>query len=292
MSWKALQWATRQLAGLSAGEQLTLIHLADIHNQKDGECYPAIQTLAERTGFGTTKVRESLRSLEQMGLVATGKSGGKVSNSYVLNPAGDFALTRPEMTAKRTVDQHEKHRQTQRQALGSDPENTPDFDPRTQRLALGRTPQPDAQRWVDPSNPTPGVAKPVHRDQRIQPNQSLPTPTGGAGQDRPTARRLLMEAVIAEDHEWQGVDASLQLDCINTYAANGKHDGRNAAIRYSNSYKANRGIGIQHRRKWTRQQQIAEGRKHIADEEQRRLTKGNARTVGDLLTDQEEDQHQ
>lgn len=85
MCERATKWAYQQDA--SASEKSVLAFLAHLAN-RDGICWPRVETIAEGTGFCRRTVIRSMQSLESRGLLTrtgrTGQHGGKASNLYAL----------------------------------------------------------------------------------------------------------------------------------------------------------------------------------------------------------------
>lgn len=67
MSLRASAWAWKAQAP-TPGHKLVLVALCD-HANDDGECFPSIQTLAEKTGYSVRTVRAYIAELAGVGLV-------------------------------------------------------------------------------------------------------------------------------------------------------------------------------------------------------------------------------
>jgi hypothetical protein len=94
-----------------------LCRYADLQNQ---ECYPSVGKIARVIGAGTTKVREKLRQLEALGLIATQeqyKEGGRqTSNNYILLDPPTPRVASPQRQAlpppTPSVDKQSSHEQS------------------------------------------------------------------------------------------------------------------------------------------------------------------------------------
>ncbi|GIW79247.1 MAG: hypothetical protein KatS3mg105_1054 [Gemmatales bacterium] len=70
------------LAGkIGASATLVYLHLADRANA-DGECWPAISTIAKDTGLAPRTVKAALKRLEDEGLISRQRRGNGFSNTY------------------------------------------------------------------------------------------------------------------------------------------------------------------------------------------------------------------
>lgn len=70
---------------LPSTKRLIMLSLAD-HADENGQCYPSISRLCERTGLAERTVQKNLRELEREGHLETLKSGGKKgSNLYIVH---------------------------------------------------------------------------------------------------------------------------------------------------------------------------------------------------------------
>lgn len=84
MSVSTMAWAWKQKC--SPTEKLILLALAD-HANDDGRCWPGMEHIAEKTGFTRRSVINSVRALQEKGILGVTKraSGGfKKSNLYTL----------------------------------------------------------------------------------------------------------------------------------------------------------------------------------------------------------------
>lgn len=86
MSFEALSWAWAQQ--LKQGPKLVLLALAD-YADDDGVCWPGFDALSEKTSMSRSSVVESIKALEQAGLIVIEKRadarGYRASNRYQLN---------------------------------------------------------------------------------------------------------------------------------------------------------------------------------------------------------------
>ena len=82
MSLAATSWAW-SVDGLDPGPKLVLLRLAD-HAGADGQCWPSLETIAERTGLHRTTVLRALTALEQAGHITRLRSRGGSSTRYLL----------------------------------------------------------------------------------------------------------------------------------------------------------------------------------------------------------------
>lgn len=64
-------------------QRLTLLKLADNHNEDTGRCDPSIPYIAGKTGQDVKTVRESLKSLNELGLVEIQPRSGKKTNYFL-----------------------------------------------------------------------------------------------------------------------------------------------------------------------------------------------------------------
>lgn len=82
MSAKATFWAWEQ--ELTSTQKLTLLCLANCHNDSNNKCYPSIAYIVTSTGLNKKTVMQSLATLEINGVIQTVKSHGK-SSYYSFN---------------------------------------------------------------------------------------------------------------------------------------------------------------------------------------------------------------
>jgi len=77
--------------GLTAVQQLVLVHLANFADVETGECWPSQALLAERTGLGIATIRRALRALEDGGIIeTTHRVGPKGKSTNLVNVYPDF----------------------------------------------------------------------------------------------------------------------------------------------------------------------------------------------------------
>lgn len=72
------------MPGLSPVEKLVMLALADWAND-DGECWPSIKQIADKTGCGERTVQRAFRAAEDMGILKRHEVAGK-GNRYTINP--------------------------------------------------------------------------------------------------------------------------------------------------------------------------------------------------------------
>lgn len=77
--------AIRLVAGLSVAEKMTLIVLADYANN-DGECYPSMAAVAERSGLGLRSVARSIAALEKAGYLVLTRQTGRPNKYQIVLP--------------------------------------------------------------------------------------------------------------------------------------------------------------------------------------------------------------
>lgn len=101
MGFKYTDRVYRDVVGTSATEQLVLLALAHAANDKTGECFPSLETLAKRTHLNRSSVRRSLDALKEKELLKW-ISGGRRKNGRVLSNL--YKLNLPRKTNKREED--------------------------------------------------------------------------------------------------------------------------------------------------------------------------------------------
>lgn len=82
MSAEATYWAWQQ--EVKSTVKLTLLALANCHNEATGQCNPSITYISKRTGLNRKTVISSLQSLEEMGLIIPQRAAGN-STEYLLS---------------------------------------------------------------------------------------------------------------------------------------------------------------------------------------------------------------
>lgn len=86
MSWKALGWAWSQ--EMPATIKMTLLAIADCHNEETGRCDPSLAYIGKKAGLGRSSVSASLKSLKDAGLIRIAQNkredGSLTSSSYSL----------------------------------------------------------------------------------------------------------------------------------------------------------------------------------------------------------------
>ena len=100
MSIRAINWASEVCERISApsAHRFTLMVICTFHHDKTGECFPAYDTIAKRTGYSRRKVIGLVADIEANGLIVRQKrrvGGMQGSNHFVLfgRPAGDKWVT-------------------------------------------------------------------------------------------------------------------------------------------------------------------------------------------------------
>lgn len=114
MSVSTMAWAWKQKC--SPTEKLILLALAD-HANDDGSCWPGMERIAEKTGFTRRSVINSVKTLQEKGMLGITKratGGFKKSNLYTLLVDQEDALSRCERGSQRcephdTIDVNEVH---------------------------------------------------------------------------------------------------------------------------------------------------------------------------------------
>lgn len=85
----ALMTAAWRLRDLSPTQKLVLLSLADNANDQ-GECYPSMKQISERTGLTDRAVRAAIRSLESAGIVqSSARSGTSTVYLLTIEPRND-----------------------------------------------------------------------------------------------------------------------------------------------------------------------------------------------------------
>ena len=87
------------VTGTTPTEQLVLAVLAHIVNDRNGEGFPSITTIVERSHLGRSTVMRSLDALRDKGLIKW-KTGGRTKNGRVLSNL--YALTLPKLQKERS----------------------------------------------------------------------------------------------------------------------------------------------------------------------------------------------
>lgn len=108
MSIRAIKWAHSVLPviDLPPTEVAVLLILSFHHNDKTGDCFPSMQTIAESAGVTSRRVQQAVVRLCEWSLIKKkrgGTSQGNASNRYTL-----FGKPkRPRETGKRVPDQRQ-----------------------------------------------------------------------------------------------------------------------------------------------------------------------------------------
>lgn len=82
MSAEATFWAWRQ--NVKSSYKLTLLALANCHNENTGQCNPSIAYISKTTGLNKKTIISALEQLEEMGLIVPKKQNGKGSHYRLL----------------------------------------------------------------------------------------------------------------------------------------------------------------------------------------------------------------
>ena len=101
MGFKYTDKVYKNVANTSATEQLVLLTLAHMANDKTGECFPSLETLVKRTHLNRSSVRRNLDSLKEQGLLKW-ISGGRKKKGRVLSNL--YKLTLPNEAKEREKD--------------------------------------------------------------------------------------------------------------------------------------------------------------------------------------------
>lgn len=72
MSLSMTRWAFDAVASveLTPGAHIVLLHLANMHNERTGRCFPSIDTLAKRTGLAVRTIQAGIKDLQAKGLLS------------------------------------------------------------------------------------------------------------------------------------------------------------------------------------------------------------------------------
>lgn len=89
MSIRAIKWAmtAAQTVDITPVQRCALFVLAYHHNDKSGQCNPAMLTIGNECGVSDRAAREAIRALEHVGLIKAHKrtcGTGQASNQYTL----------------------------------------------------------------------------------------------------------------------------------------------------------------------------------------------------------------
>ena len=99
MGFKYTDRVYKFVTGTTPTEQLVLAVLAHIVNDRNGEGFPSITTIVERSHLGRSTVMRSLDALRDKGLIKW-KTGGRTKNGRVLSNL--YALTLPKSQKERS----------------------------------------------------------------------------------------------------------------------------------------------------------------------------------------------
>ncbi|CAB5220152.1 Helix-turn-helix domain containing protein [uncultured Caudovirales phage] len=96
MSFDGIKWAFTQI--LSSQDKLVLLVIANRINQKTGECFPSMGSMAEDTGLSRRSILRSIDNLNRLNLIHIeprflGNTKGKRSHIYRLNMNAKPKLT-------------------------------------------------------------------------------------------------------------------------------------------------------------------------------------------------------
>lgn len=89
MSWRAIRWAMEapRAQRLTAVQRLVLLTLAYHHNDRTGQCSPAVDTIAATAGLSDRSVERATAALAAAGLITITprtRHGIRTSNQYDL----------------------------------------------------------------------------------------------------------------------------------------------------------------------------------------------------------------
>lgn len=103
MSFRALKNAfalIAQTSSLKPSATITLLVLADCHNQETGRCDPAVKTIAKKGSISPRAVNDGLKQLSDLKLISityrqlkTGKGRRNLTSRYRIKGAAKFAST-------------------------------------------------------------------------------------------------------------------------------------------------------------------------------------------------------
>ncbi len=79
MSWRASAWAKEQ-NGMSTGEKLLLLLVADYYNDEIGSAWPSTERLAKEAGMSVRNTLRLLAKLEQKGVIRISRDSGRVNH--------------------------------------------------------------------------------------------------------------------------------------------------------------------------------------------------------------------
>jgi DNA-binding MarR family transcriptional regulator len=158
LSHAAIRWA-RSIRGLSLGEKLVLIMLAD-HASETGTCFPSLQLLADDTGLAKPTVSVITRSLADQGLISIRRTGR--SSEYSLNSE----FSQPELTVQESI--------TQSSGSLNSEFSEPELDNNLQLTVI----EPPLERSDDLSDPSEGVKHVRRKPRRGFPPDWQPTAAG------------------------------------------------------------------------------------------------------------------
>jgi biotin operon repressor len=136
MSYKATAWAYD--LDLPSPRKFVLVALADFADE-NGSCFPGQQRLAKMTGLGERAVRNSLKTLEDEGLItrlARYENGHRLTDRYRL------AIGIPAPDAGSIPAPHDIHTGTSRQFIPAPRAGEPSVEPSINHQ--GEVPAPDA----------------------------------------------------------------------------------------------------------------------------------------------------
>ncbi|WP_163830754.1 helix-turn-helix domain-containing protein [Spartinivicinus ruber] len=109
MSVQAIAWAFT-LSNLEPNKKIVLLALADNANDQ-GYCWPAMDTIAEKTSLSRSTVKRHIKSLAKLGVLTkferAAASGASTSNYFYLHVGCQINLDNPPETEENKGDQIE-----------------------------------------------------------------------------------------------------------------------------------------------------------------------------------------
>lgn len=107
MSNQAQAWARKIITG-SGPRKAILMYLADRSNMEDGMSWPSQQTIVDETEYCLRTVQESMKALEEMGIIRRGKRRGTSDLCWInfeyRNPEGIASKAGPSNKGPRRAD--------------------------------------------------------------------------------------------------------------------------------------------------------------------------------------------
>lgn len=138
MSIRATKWAfdVMLFTDLPPTERCALLFLAYKHNDKTGDCFPSMQTIADACGIGERRARQAVKNLEAWRLIKSRRGAtpsGNASNRYTLFGAAK----RPRQTGtKKPVQSGTRLPFSNRQTVADDRGNTREGESQARNLIV------------------------------------------------------------------------------------------------------------------------------------------------------------